>query len=176
MHGQFCLSFGLVPSQFSLYRVWLICSWNETCMTFQMIHHHTLLLLLCSLWTHNVFVYVELTYQNEFSKQLYAFCENIFHSILDHIYSDDELQTHLQEIQKELTVEKRATSAFISKKRTAKDDRPSATYTGYLLGVSVLVGVPLLIVIPDVSRALNYLYRNKTIVWQRVMDLISAKR
>ncbi|XP_048742476.1 uncharacterized protein LOC125655972 isoform X2 [Ostrea edulis] len=74
-----------------------------------------------------------------------------------------ELNKKIEELKQELVVNKRSLSSSVRKRTSAKDERPSATGVGIILGVGILIFVSALVIIPDIPKLTLDLRKNSLV-------------
>ncbi|XP_056009539.1 uncharacterized protein LOC130051548 [Ostrea edulis] len=74
------------------------------------------------------------------------------------INSTRELEEKITQIKKELKVNKKSTNAFLRKKISAPDFRPSSVRIGYICGYGILISVVSVILISDVPRLYRHIW------------------
>lgn len=77
--------------------------------------------------------------------------------------TDAELQAKIDQIKQELVLNTRTLSSSIRKRTSAKDERPSATGVGVVLGVGIVTFLVLAVIVPDIPMMIFSLRNNYVI-------------
>lgn len=77
--------------------------------------------------------------------------------------TDAEIQAKIDQIKQELVLNTRTLSSSIRKRTSAKDERPSATGVGVILGVGIVTFLLLAVIVPDIPMMIFSLRNNYVI-------------